>query len=150
MRSWPAFLRRRTSATATAILQHQGVPALPSLEMQLRRSSSSRLYASGHFYPCHRDWFDLQPSSLAAVVDDSDPHAASVLGLLSCHEDGHVREAAVRALAARGEGLPWLLMRVNDWVSAVRVRATTAVVGTAARTRTCSVLYCRASLQTLS
>jgi hypothetical protein len=128
MRSWPAFLRRRTSATATAILRRQEVLALPSLELQLRRSSPWRLYASGHFYPCHRDWFDLQPSSLPVVVDDSDPHAASVLGLLSCHENGHVREAAVRALAARGEGLPWLLMRVNDWVSAVRLRATTAVV----------------------
>ena len=52
------------------------------------------------------------------------------LGVVSFHASGHVREAAVRALAAShdGQALPFLLIRLNDWVSPVRAAAAEAVL----------------------
>jgi hypothetical protein len=56
-------------------------------------------------------------------------HPAAVLGAISFHDDGHVREAAVRRLVALREGdeLPFLLLRANDWVEPVRLMAREAV-----------------------
>ncbi|MBL8972787.1 MAG: hypothetical protein JNK56_19530 [Myxococcales bacterium] len=126
-RSWPEPLRRRVSATIAAILRRQGVMALRTLEPQLRRSP---WHHRAETHPQHfgGDWLKLDASTWSALIDEGDPHLACVLGLLSCHNNGYVREAAVRTLAARSEGLPWLLLRVNDWVPAVRMRATTALV----------------------
>lgn len=51
-----------------------------------------------------------------------------VLGVASMHPNGHVREAAVRELdASSGGELPYLLVRLNDWVEPVRRRAREAV-----------------------
>lgn len=48
--------------------------------------------------------------------------AASLCGLASFDADGHVREAAVQALCMLREGheLPYLLIRLNDWVPEIR------------------------------
>jgi hypothetical protein len=48
-----------------------------------------------------------------------------VLGLLSCHSNGYVREAAVRELASvvNGGEIPFLALRTNDWVWHVAERA---------------------------
>jgi len=56
-------------------------------------------------------------------------HAVSVLGLASFHPSGYVREAAVRELATfqRSGELPYLLIRLNDWVEPVRDAAYEAV-----------------------
>ena len=52
------------------------------------------------------------------------------LGVLSFNASGHAREAAVRALADVGDGreLPFLLIRLNDWVEPVRDAARRGVV----------------------
>lgn len=54
---------------------------------------------------------------------------AAVMGLLSTHPNGYVREAAVQRLALLGDGaeLPPLLLRANDWVPQVRDRARAAL-----------------------
>jgi len=54
---------------------------------------------------------------------------AAVLGLASFHRSGHVRERAVELLDSIQDGseLPFLLIRLNDWVDAVRERARLAV-----------------------
>jgi HEAT repeat protein len=60
---------------------------------------------------------------------DRGEHAVSVVGLASFHPSGYVREAAVRELATFHEGgeLPYLLIRLNDWVEPVRAAAYEAV-----------------------
>ena len=54
---------------------------------------------------------------------------AAVLGLASFHGNGHVRERAVQLLDAIEDGseLPFLLIRLNDWVDVVRQVARLAV-----------------------
>lgn len=56
-------------------------------------------------------------------------HSVHLLGLYSLHWDGFVREQAVKHLATVSDGreLPYLLVRSNDWVDAVRHRATSAL-----------------------
>lgn len=125
--SWPEFLRRRVSATIAAILRRHGIMALLNLEPQLRRSHW-RHHADLPSESFGRDWLRLDASVVPALADEDDPHLVCVLGPLSCHENGYVREAAVRALVARTDGLPWLLLRVNDWVPAVRIRAIAGLV----------------------
>ncbi len=53
----------------------------------------------------------------------------AVMGLLACAPSGYVREAAVQRLALLGDGdeLPPLLVRSNDWVPPVRIRALDAL-----------------------
>lgn len=48
--------------------------------------------------------------------------STSLLGIASCHWSGYVREAAIRELGRIGTGdeLPFLLLRANDWVAAIR------------------------------
>jgi len=48
--------------------------------------------------------------------------SVSLLGIASSHTNGHVREAAVRELGKTETGaeLPFLLLRVNDWVPQIR------------------------------
>ena len=45
----------------------------------------------------------------------------AVIGLVACHPNGYVREAAVRALVALGDPrtLRYLVLRLNDWVEQV-------------------------------
>src|SRR3990170_3384306 len=77
-------------------------------------------------------WPNSFPS--AAIVDDvlraAGRYRATVLALLSFHPSGYVREEVVDRLARSSEGweLPYLLLRLNDWVAEVRQRARIAVL----------------------
>jgi HEAT repeat protein len=64
------------------------------------------------------------------LIELAQRHAsASPLGILCSHPNGYVRETAIIALAERhrGDELPFLLIRLNDWVEAVRRRARATV-----------------------
>jgi HEAT repeat protein len=73
------------------------------------------------------NWQNLRPSDVIRLAQSK--FAVSLVGLASFHHSGYVREAAVRELAAQltGKELPFLLIRLNDWVSQVRDAAVQAV-----------------------
>lgn len=64
-------------------------------------------------------WQKMQPESVATF---SAPTDFGPLAIASIHSNGRVREAAIRRLAARTDGieLPFLLLRLNDWVEPIR------------------------------
>jgi HEAT repeat protein len=68
------------------------------------------------------------PNDVARLVGQADD-PARIAGVLSFHPDGHVRENAVKELAALHDGreLPFLLLRLNDWVDPVARQAEKAV-----------------------
>ena len=79
-------------------------------------------------------WCDIAgPTQTSDFVDDvvtkSGRQGGVVLGILSFHPSGYVREEAVRRLAQGDDGseLPYLLLRLNDWVDQVRDAARRAV-----------------------
>ena len=58
------------------------------------------------------------------------PNALPVIGCASFHGSGFIREAAINELANNRDGaeLPFLLIRLNDWVGVVRESAATVIV----------------------
>jgi hypothetical protein len=71
--------------------------------------------------PYSESWSRLEPRELAKLVGPGEP-GVSLLRLSSFHTDGFVREEAIRRLNLIYDGseLPYLLIRLNDWVPAIR------------------------------
>ncbi len=106
--------------------------AVGRLRSQLRVYDYARLdpvfralspYARREYMP----WRSMEPKQLAIVA--ALESGAAVLQFAMCHPSGFVREAAIRRCATSSDGreLPFLLLRCNDWVAAVRAAARTAV-----------------------
>ncbi len=74
-------------------------------------------------------WSALQAADLGTPPLVPESASAPIVALGSMHRSGYVREAAVRLLATRTDGaeLPYLLLRLNDWVPEVRAFAERAV-----------------------
>ena len=72
-----------------------------------------------------RTWPDLRPSALTRLLRLPQDLAHLLLAIACCHHNGHVREAAIEHLAAADAdvAVPFLLVRVNDWVPEVRAAA---------------------------
>ncbi len=73
-------------------------------------------------------WLQMQPGHLANLGQQV-PDAAALFGVASFHFSGYIRERAVMLLGHchGGEELPYLLLRLNDWVDIVATRATDEV-----------------------
>lgn len=105
------------SAAATAVqrLTAATSPAdLTGLDIELRERSP---YAGRY----RLDWHRLSPGELGRLERFGEA-SVSLLGMASFHESGYVREAAIMRLdlITSGVELPFLLIRLNDWVSNVR------------------------------
>ncbi len=74
------------------------------------------------------EWRDLKPSDLESL--NRLPDGSLLVGLATFHNNGYVREAAVQKLAQvkTGTELPFLLIRLNDWVGQVRAEALRVVL----------------------
>jgi len=90
----------------------------PTIERTLRRAESNA--------PGVRAWWFVRPEQVDPLA--APPHRVLVLGLLSAHGHGTVRESAVRHLAdGSARALPWLLLRSVDWVDSIADRARRAI-----------------------
>jgi HEAT repeat protein len=85
---------------------------------------------SNDFAPHQQGWYWLSPEALDRQIA-SGRFPPALLGLASMHPSGYVREVALRWLAQSKDGseVPYLLIRLNDWVSSVR-EAARAALGT--------------------
>jgi len=87
---------------------------------------------------CRNDWScESSASSVWRRLKPTDmkqfwrlPSAVAIVGVTSCHGSGFIRDAAVNELANIFDGseLPFLLVRLNDWVGVVRESTATAVL----------------------
>lgn len=87
-----------------------------------------RIRSGGWSVPAHLClWDDLKFSALQKYLID-DRHIA-LLGVASFHRSGYERQDAVKELSRINDGkeLPYLLIRLSDWVPAVRRTAEIAV-----------------------
>ena len=113
--------RRQANAMVESILDALNVRELLEFDRCVR--DRVRMSASGWTH-----WATLKAGDLS-VFRGSEATAASIIGSASFHASGHVREAAVRLLdkVETGAELRFLLIRLNDWVPAVRSAAQQAV-----------------------
>ena len=67
------------------------------------------------------DWRDKNPNELLHLMM-SEEERIVILGLCSFHPNGYFREKAICALAnmKTGQEIPYILIRVNDWVEQIR------------------------------
>jgi HEAT repeat protein len=114
MAAWPP--RRDALEALAAMLELVPVTALPQVD-HLVRAGAYRV----------TPWLTLRAADVARVARV--PEAWAVVALASGHRDGHVREAGVRALGEAGDGraLPFIVLRLNDWVPEVRRAANAAL-----------------------
>lgn len=91
--------------------------ALPLLDESLRQSWA-------HL----EDWYGLRPEAIDNIGLNIDSDRVFV-GLVTSHRNGYVRAAALRALGADASnvGIPFLLIRLADWVTEVQIIAENAV-----------------------
>ena len=75
------------------------------------------------------DWKREDPANLL-LPSLSESEKAIILGLASFHSNGYFRERAIRALSRMTTGveLPYLVIRLNDWVPAIWNRSNAAVL----------------------
>ena len=112
---------RRVDVEVKAILDAMDVRELLEFADAVRRSY--RWY--GATRPA---WLTLRPSDVRALRH-SEAIPTAILGLISFHGNGFIREAALSVLdhVEGGAELRYLLVRLNDWVPEVREAAQRAV-----------------------
>jgi HEAT repeat protein len=86
------------------------------LDEQVRHGSYAQYWSNA--------WHKLAPAAISRLARTYDLNAA-VIGLLASHANGFVRAAALEVLAQfnSGQEIPFLSLRVNDWVEPVAARA---------------------------
>ena len=118
---WRRFFESSDAAEIDQIISELSPLDLATLDQRVRES-----YSAYRYYNL-QNWQSLRPADIARLAQSK--FATSLVGLASSHFSGYVREAAVAELALQrtGKELPFLLIRLNDWVSQVRNVAEQAV-----------------------
>lgn len=72
-------------------------------------------------------WCEMKPRDLSRISNLV--NGPNLLQLAMCHPNGYVREEAIKQAAVCSDGaeVPFLILRVNDWVEPVRKAAAQAV-----------------------
>ena len=101
---------RSAARAASLLLSAVPVSEFPWLDERLRGRST-----------WWQGWFNMKPADLRSLARFEDSYPA-LLRLATCHPSGYVREGALKSLGANVDGseLPFLLIRLNDWVKPVR------------------------------
>jgi HEAT repeat protein len=109
-------------AAVIAELVHDVTPVrLSWLDEQVRHGSYAQYWSNA--------WHKLAPAAISRLAHTYDLNA-TVIGLLASHANGFVRAAALEVLAQynSGQEIPFLSLRVNDWVEPVAARASELLV----------------------
>lgn len=87
-----------------------------NMSKMIRLSETFRQYTSMEWYI---DWNAIQPGNLKQWFESEDDyHYAMVLG--SFHPNGYYREKCLHELVNGKNSLPFILLRMNDWVEEIR------------------------------
>lgn len=80
-----------------------------------------KIFRESMSYDSYNDWRNRNPKELLHP-SMSEEEKITILGLCSFHPNGYFREKAIIALTSmeKGQGIPYVLIRINDWVKQVR------------------------------
>lgn len=122
------LIERGKVGRVAAVAVGELLDALPPTE--LTRLEQDVRHGRAYYSLTEQDlrWYQASPSHIRRRAP-SGWLRVPYFGLASFHSNGYVREAAVQALSEESAGreLPFLLLRLNDWVAPVRDAAETAV-----------------------
>ena len=113
-------LKLRTALSIAKLVSLPPVTRLLKLDLLFRERTSLEW---------EHDWKREDPANLL-LPSLSESEKAIILGLASFHSNGYFRERAIKALSLMTSGaeLPYLVIRLNDWVPAIWNRSNTAVL----------------------
>ena len=114
-----------TEDTLAALYAGMPVASLPALDETMRSSWGGMYQAK-----LALRWQRLAPEQVNVLMRTDAARSALLLGLACCHASGYVRRNAVACLDQQvrtGVELPFLLLRLDDWVTPVRLQAEAAV-----------------------
>ena len=121
-----ALASNSTVANAAAAAVHRLLLVTPLMDL-VWIDSDLRKYS---YYPfvTSLEWYNLSPSQLGLLERFAEA-STSLLALATSHRNGYVREKALRklSLVTTGVEVPFLILRLNDWVPNVRELANTAI-----------------------
>ena len=117
--------RKEVAIAAAAAVRKLIESASPTDLLGLDRLSRERSPYVGNY---RLDWYRLLPQDLNRLQTFGEASGA-LLGMASFHHSGYVREEAVKRLnrITTGIEIPFLLIRLDDWVSIVRDAAQKAI-----------------------
>lgn len=122
----PLILYRSEIAFAAAAALHKLLLGTTTSELAWFDSAlrSSSTYLVPNFY----EWHKISEQKIDELERFGNA-SFSLIALATFHQNGYVREAAITklSLVTTGAELPFLILRLNDWVSNVRAAAYKAV-----------------------
>jgi len=116
-----ASLASAAAAAVDALLRSASDDALAELD------HSSRRYGTPYGYAYDNTWRTMKPEAISGFHRFGESEL-SVVGFATLHGNGWVREAAVTRIdeLRSSRAIPFLLLRVGDWVASIAERARTA------------------------
>jgi hypothetical protein len=116
---------RETAERVAGVIRALLAGRAPSAALELEEASRS---VYGYAGIDHSDWFAMTAKDVGRAAALHDP--AALVGVATFHSSGYVRHAAVLALDAMPGylGIPYLLVRLNDWVTPVADAAKRAIL----------------------
>jgi hypothetical protein len=115
-------IRRAAGDAVQALLELVSSHRLAELDQRVREIGAQRT--------CWDEaWQGMSIEDVSFMADCDEPRARALLGITSFHPNGRIREAATRAFGrfTSGRELPFLLLRLNDWVQSIRRHAASLV-----------------------
>lgn len=116
---------RETAERVAGVIRALLAGRVPGAAFELEEASRS---VYGYAGIDHSDWFSMTAKDVGRAAALHDP--AALVGVATFHSSGYVRHAAVLALDAMPGylGIPYLLVRLNDWVPPVADAAKRAIL----------------------
>jgi HEAT repeat protein len=120
----PICLHKNTQLSAYAIQEVSQLLTVLEKKHLIFLDQAVRELNSYEFNGIFKDWATLTPEAVQVLIVKKH-FPIHLLGLLSFHRNGYIREKAVQLLSLIEDGgeLPYLLLRLNDHISKIRKMA---------------------------
>jgi hypothetical protein len=120
----PICLHKNTKLSSYAILEMSQLLTIMDKKHFLFLDQAVRELNSYQFNGIFNDWARLTPEAVQELMVKKH-YPIHLLGLLSFHRNGYIREKAVQLLSLVEDGgeFPYLLLRLNDHISKIRKKA---------------------------
>jgi hypothetical protein len=120
----PLCLHKNKRISTFALHQIKGLLIFMNKKHYIMLDQLIRELYEYRFQGCFRNWALLKPESFQQSVVKQG-YDGQLIGLISCHRNGYIREKAVQLLSMiqSGEEFTYFTLRLNDHIKAIRIMA---------------------------
>jgi hypothetical protein len=120
----PLCLHKNKRISTFALNQIKGLLIFMNKKHYIMLDQLIRELYEYRFQGSFRNWALLKPESFQQTVVKQG-YDGQLIGLISCHRNGYIREKAVQLLSMiqSGEEFTYFILRINDHIKAIRIMA---------------------------